>query len=696
MALNLLNDANFPVKIKSAFTGDLFVESISGEERLGKPFVFHLNLLSNNDELGFDDIVGTKVTFSLEHLKGERFFSGYITEFRYAPPGDGFARYKATMCPWLWFLTQTSDCRIFQEMTVPDIIKQVFSDNGMMDHSFRLTGNYRKWNYCVQYRESDFNFVSRLMEQEGIYYFFEHKDGSHVMVITDDMSQHSPFEGYANVSFSKDPDYSETSGSLDTWTAIQTIMPSKYAIDDFNYSTPRVDLLSKFSVTKKHASPLGDPEIYDYPGEFTDGKEGRDYVEIRLQELQCQQDRRHGAGNSRGLAVGYTFTLENHFREDQNKEYLVIAMTHNFTNAAFLTDNSVGEEAYTCQVEAMEKNFPYRSARQTPKPIVQGPQTAFVVGPEGEEIHTDENGRVKVQFHWDRRGKYNAASSCWVRVSQVWAGDRWGAIHIPRIGQEVIVSFMEGDPDRPVITGRVYNAAQMPPYDLPDNKTQSGIKSRSTKDGVPDNFNEIRMEDKIGEEQLYIHAEKNQDNVVENDETTEVGHDRTESVGNNEKITIGVNRTESVGKNESISIGKNRSEDVGENETITIGADRKENVGKNESISIGDNRTIDVGKDENITIGSNQTENIGKSLKLSVGKDRNSQIAKDDVLKVGEKLAVLAGDEITLKTGSASIVMKKDGTITIKGKNIKLQGSGKIDIKASSKITMKGSKISQN
>jgi type VI secretion system secreted protein VgrG len=320
-----------------------------------------------------------------------------------------------------------------------------------------------------------------------------------------------------------------------------------------------------------------------------------------------------------------------------------------------------------------------------------------VVGKEGEEIWTDRYGRVKVRFHWDRDDeKKGEDSTCWIRVAQVWAGKGWGAIHTPRIGQEVIVEFLEGDPDRPIITGRVYNADNMPPYELPANQTQSGIKSRSTKQGTGENCNEIRFEDKKGDEHLTIHAEKNQSIEVENDESHWVGHDRTKNVDHDETVTIGENRTESVGKNESISIGGSRTESVAKSESITIGENRTENVAKDESVSVGNNRTHSVAKDESLSVGAHQSVRVGKSETRTVGEDRTTTVGKDDSLSVAKKLAVEAGDAVLLQTGAASITMKKDGTIVIKGKNIKIEGSGKIDVKASSDVTIKGSKITQN
>ena len=333
-----------------------------------------------------------------------------------------------------------------------------------------------------------------------------------------------------------------------------------------------------------------------------------------------------------------------------------------------------GGAEYQCQFVAMSSKQQFRPKRLTAKPFMQGPQTAVVVGPAGDEIYTDKYGRVKVLFHWDREGekKKDENCSCWVRVSQPWAGKAWGGVTIPRIGQEVIVDFLEGDPDQPIITGRVYNAEQMPPYELPANMTQSGLKSRSSKSGGPDNFNEIRFEDKKGAEQLFIHAEMNQDIEVEKDETHWVGHDRTKTIDNDEVTHVKHDRTETVDNNETITIGKDRTESVGQNETVSVGADRTLSVEKKEQITVGDSRTDQVSKNRDTSIGEN------------------------DTLQVGKNLVMKAGDQITIQTGSASIVMKKDGTITIKGKDITIDGSGKVNVKAASDVVIKGSKIGQN
>jgi len=692
-------DANFPVKFISPMAGDLLVGSMAGTEQMSRLFVFDLDLLSENPELHFDNVVGQQVTTSLVLGDEERYFNGYITDFSYAGKKGRFFSYQATVRPWFWFLTRTADCRIFQNKTVPEIIKEVFRDNGMADFEERLKGTYRQWGYCVQYRESDFNFISRLMEQEGIYYFFEHQENKHVLVMADGVASLKSFPGFKRVKFHAP--YGSVvevfEDHLDAWMPTQSIMPTKYAVQDFNFTTPKVNLLSKSpQADNKHTYPLGDPEIFDYPGEYPDPGNGMNYAKIRLEELQCKHERVMAGGPCRGLATGCLFVLKEYPREDQNKGYVVLSVTHDINNMPFISGEGNEGELYRCETEVMDQVRPFRAARETPKPLVQGPQTAIVVGKAGEEIFTDEYGRVKVQFHWDRYGKSDENSSCWVRVSQAWAGAKWGGIHIPRIGQEVIVSFAEGDPDRPVITGRVYNADCMPPYALEGNKTQSGIKSHSTKDGGPDNFNEIRMEDKIGEEELYIQAEKDENILVKNDKGEEVGHnetisignDREESVGNDETIAVGNDRKESVGHDENLGVENNRTRNVGVDETIVIGGKRSHKVGKNESISVGADQSIDIKKNQSVATGKNRTIDVGSAQSVS--------IADNETRKIGKKLVIDAGDSIVLKSGSASITMKKNGDIKINGKNLILKASAKISVKGIGTVAIKGATVTSN
>ena len=677
----------------------LLIKDFTLTETLGRLFQMDVELRSDDREIKFEDIVGTQATVRLElpDGKGTRYFNGCVSRFVQIEHQGSYAVYHATLVPWMWFLTRTADCRIFQNKKVPDIIEEVFKGHGLTDFKLKLSGTYQPWEYCVQYRETDFNFVSRLMEQEGIYYYFEHKDGVHTLILADSPSAHEAYEGYDTMTYRPPTTKQEESTETVTeWVIEKEVQPGQYVLNDFNFTTPKASLLTNANISREHQS--ADFEMYDYPGEYEQRAEGETYAKVRIQELQAQFEILRAEATVRGVAAGCTFTLKGNPRSDQNRDYLITCASYHIKAGEYETGKPEEEEFYHCRFVAIPKDdkSPYRPVRLTPKPLIQGPQTAIVVGPSSEEIYTDEHARVKVHFHWDRHDKSDENSSCWIRVSQHWAGKTWGSIHIPRIGQEVIIEFLEGDPDRPLITGRVYNADQTPPYDLPANKTQSGIKSRSSTGGGGANFNEIRFEDKKGSEQLYIHAEK--------DKQVEVENDRTESVGNNEQITIGKNRTENVGSNETITIGKDRTEQVAGNETISVAQNRTRNVGQNESVtvaitrthSVGVNEAINVGAAQEVNVGAAQTISVGANQTVSVGHKRETSVGKDDALSVGKKLTIEAGEEITIKTGDASIEMKKDGTIEIKGKDITLKGSGNISVKASSDVTIKGSKVSAN
>jgi type VI secretion system secreted protein VgrG len=681
----------------------LLFHAMHGREELGRLSEYRLDLLSLKKDINIDEILGKNVTVTLlQQDDSPRYYNGYVTRFSAGGTHGRYRRYYATVHPWLWFLSRTADCRIFQDMTVPDIIKQVFGDHPTALFDDQLTSSYSPWTYCVQYRETDLNFVFRLMEQEGIYCYFTHDDGKHTLVMTDSKSTHNASQGDKVPFIDPAAVAREDIEHVSSWTLTREVQPGLYVHDDYDFERPSVDLKTQKPVVR-HYQP-SDYEIYDYPGEYLQKPDGEAAAAVRIEEYAAQFETVQGAGNVRTLTCGGLFTTELIPREDQNGEHLIVSATYTLEFSDYEAMPDRGGAQYQVNFVAIPSHEQFRTKRLTPKPFVQGPQTAVVVGPGGDEIYTDQYGRVKVQFHWDRRGVKDEKSSCWVRVSQPWAGHKWGAIAIPRIGQEVVVSFLEGDPDQPLVTGRVYNKEQMPPYALPANMTQTGIKSRSSKDGTLDNFNEIRFEDLKGSEQIFIHAEKNQDIEVENDETHSVGHnrtktidndetthvkhDRTETVDNNEKITIGADRTEEVNKNETIKIAKNRKESVGENETIDIG--------KDQAITISGKKSLAVTKAETISIGESRTDKVEKDENTDIGKNRKAEIGENDTLKIGKKMLVDVGDEITIKTGSASITMKKDGTITVKGKDITLDGSGKINIKAGGDVIVKGSKISQN
>jgi len=555
----------------------LLLVAMSGTEQLGRPFDFRLKLVSEDHQIRFEDIIGQNVSIRLELSKNKtRYFNGYVSSFMQTPGRGRYAEYKATVVPWVWFLTRTSDCRIFQRMTVPNIIKQVFRDHGFGDFEDSLSGNYREWEYCVQYRETDFNFVSRLMEQEGIYYFFKHENGKHVLVLADSASAHQPFEEYEEIQY-RPPDAAVSSDEvIQTWTVSKNVLPGVYSLGDFDFKNTKKDLQTRAKVTREHAG--ADHEMYDHPGEYAEYGDGENYARTRIEELQAQYMVAEADSDARGICAGCTFTLTEYPRDDQNIKYLITSASYDISLAEFESESSnASESVYSCSFTAIDATEPFRAGRITPKPTIPGPQTAIVVGPSGEEIYTDEYGRVKVLFHWDRYGKADENSSCWIRVAQVWAGKNWGAMYIPRIGQEVIVEFIEGDPDRPIITGRVYNGQAMPPYELPSEKTKSTLKSNSSKGGQ--GFNEIRYEDKKGDEQIFIHAEKNEDVRVKNDSL--------EWIGNERHLIVKKDQLEEVDGDKHLTVKGDQNEKVGGTISVNAGMDMQQKVGMNHALEAG-------------------------------------------------------------------------------------------------------------
>lgn len=627
----------------------LLPERIDISEGLGRPFQWTLDLLSENGNLNAEDILGKDVTlsFKLPHSGATRHFHGYVTEFSQIGYRQRLHEYRATVHPWIWFLTRAANCRIFQDQTIPQIFETVVKAHGFTDYRLKLSGTHKQWTYCVQYRETDFNFVNRLLEQEGIYYYFEHSDGRHQMVLCDDSTTATAMPDYQHVPYFPDDDSGVTTPGdhFSAWSVTRTVQPGIYSTTDYNFETPALSLAAKQEAQHKHARSSF--EMFDYPSVGTEVKprDTTQAAKLRLEELQAQYLAARGHGDAAGVAPGYRFGLTQHPRRDMNIDYLVTGMTLSLRPAAVSVGTHPGDTEISVSIDAIDARTPYRPLRLTPKPVMQGAQSAMVTGKAGAEIDTDKYGRVHVLFPWDRDGKKDQTSSCWVRVAQTHASKNWGAIHIPRVGEEVLVSFLDGDPDRPIITGRVYNADFMPPYALPDNATQSGIKTRSSQDGTADNFNEIRFEDKKGSEELHIHAEKDLTIEVENDRTKTVQHD----------------------------------------ETVEIKHDRKSKVGNNEKCEVAQDHETTIGNEEKRSVSKNRTTTVGSSDKLTVSEDSTHDI--------GNNLLVKAGQQITLQTGASKLVMKADGTIELQGVTIKISGDQSISQKAGMSAEIKAMQV---
>jgi len=536
-----LDQSNRQIGIDTPLGANVLVlRNFTAAEHLGRLFQIDAELLSENFQISFPQIVGQNVTIRLETIQAApRFFNGHVRVFRQLGAVGRLAHYHAVIIPKLWFLTRSADCRIFQNKKVPDIVKEVLQERGITDIEDTLTASYPQWEYCVQYRETDFNFISRLMEQEGIHYYFKHAQGSHTLVLADGNSSHPPFPGYADMSFHQEGVGVVNLQGIKQWAMAQEVQAGSYVLNDYNFETPKTDLKAPSNIDRQNVE--ANHELYDYPGEYDKFDDGKRYSRMRIEEVQSDFEIAEGSGDVRGVAAGFKAKINGLSRSDQIDDYLVVSTMIYAESEGFLSGGGASDGgAFSCSFTAVRAKTPFHPARLTPKPIIQGAQTAVVTGPKGEEIYTDKYGRIKVQFHWDRKGKKDENTTCFIRVAELWAGKRWGSIFTPRIGQEVVVNFLEGDPDQPLIIGSVYNAEQMQPYlgEGLDEKHKhdpklSGIKSCSTKGGQ--GYNELRFDDNKGREEIFVHAEKDLDTRVRNDTRTDVGGSTNLTVGFQDK-----------------------------------------------------------------------------------------------------------------------------------------------------------------
>jgi type VI secretion system secreted protein VgrG len=511
----------------------LVLTKFHATEGLSDLFEFEIEAVSTQADIDFDKALGTNCYVKVQSYKLERIFNGVLVEVQAQGMQADLYHYRLILRPWLWLLSKTSDCRIFENKTALDIIQQVFKDRGFNDVQPATTKSYPQLEYCVQYRETDLAFVCRLMEQHGIYYFFEHSADKHLLRLGDAKSSHKPVPGLSSIPFMTGKQQQRRDQEhLFTWSPERRLRTGKIELMDYNYLEPKSDLKSDAEAnTKYNKSKL---EIYDYPGKYTVKKDGETYAKVRLLAEQALDQRRYATGDSVSLFAGGLVTLEKHPQGSENKEYLILRETHAFTFQAYVSGLTTGEDSYTGNYEFLPSDIEFKAPLITPRPIIYGPQTALVIADKDkdEEIDVDEYGRILVRFYWDRKKK----QSCRVRVAQVWAGKNWGGQMIPRIGQEAVIEFLEGDPDRPLVVGTVYNADYKHPYDLPANKTQSGLKSDSSKGH--NGYNEFMFEDKKNSEKIRMHGEKDHEVVIQNMETVEIGKNFSGKAPNSRTTTL--------------------------------------------------------------------------------------------------------------------------------------------------------------
>ncbi|HEY3899541.1 MAG TPA: type VI secretion system tip protein TssI/VgrG [Chthoniobacter sp.] len=628
-------------------------------EQLSQPFRIEADLLSEKKNLKFEDLIGQSVTITLyTHQDVPRYYNGIVSRFTQMGMESRFEAYRMEVVPKLWVLSRTYQSRIFQKMNVPDILKKVFQG---LDAEWLLTNTYEPRDYCVQYRETDLNFVSRLMEQEGMHYFFKFSDGQHNMVIADNEGAHEPLlSHYSSISYRPYTGRPTGDEFIYDWAQDKVLLPATYTHTDYDFTTPKNNLLTRSQQERPHA--LGSGEWYDFPGLHQTTSLGDRRARVRSEEMLARYEMAKGKADARGLQAGFVFTLKDHPRDDQNVKHLVTSAVHTIQLDALESGDVDRGAPYLCSFSTIPATVSFRPQRIAPKPFVQGPQTAVVVGPPGEEIYTDQYGRVKVQFHWDRDGNFDENSSCWVRVSQVWAGKAWGAMHIPRIGQEVVVDFLEGDPDQPIVTGRVYNGESMPPYTLPDQKVVSGVKTNSTIGGG--GYNELSMDDTKESEKITIHAQKDLNITVLNDETRDVTHDRTTEIGNNDTETVGVDQSITIGSAQTVKIGTTQSTTIGAEQTIDIGAALSVTIGAEESRDIGAAREVTIGADDSLEVGGVIDMTAGADIAITGGGAVEVTGGGDVAVTAGGAIEITAGGVITITAGGA-VAIEAAGAVAI-------------------------------
>ncbi|WP_235504929.1 type VI secretion system Vgr family protein [Variovorax sp. Root318D1] len=654
--------------------------AIEGDEGLSSLFRYTLTL-ATPEQPGYNERQAANV--AIKQLVGEaltahivldgrpgsgpqhRHLSGLVTRVRFLRLENRRALYEAVIEPWLTLGTRTSDYRIFQNQNVLDIVREVLGKYGL-PFDVRATRSYPPREFQVQYGESDYDFVARLLHEWGLYFYFEHEEKSHKLVIVDDMASHQPFAhaGYQNIPFHA-AEATVREEHCDGFNACEELQSGRWVTSDFDFKRPKAELQQVSAMPRKTAQNTW--ERYGWPGDYVVESEGEQLVRTRMEETGSRGERASGSGNLRAVVPGCLLTLERHPHNESNRQYLV---TEAHLRLQDVGDASAQQE-FECRVdfEVIPTSKVFRApAPRVPRPRTTGPQTAIVTGPAGREIWTDEYGRVKLSFHWNRYCTRDENSSCWVRVSSPWAGTNFGGIQIPRIGQEVIVDFENGDPDRPIVTGRVYNADNMPPWSLPDNATQSGLLTRSSEGGSDSNANALRFEDKKGEEQVWLHAERNQDIEVENDETHWVGHDRAKVVEHDQ--------SERVGSNKSIVVGANHDEEIGENKTLTVKQNMIRNVLLSSSEKVGLIKNTVVGVAQNSLVGIERIDVVGKQYDLKVGDEYNIS-AGSDILHYSKNNSTYGTEKILL-SGPGGFIQIDDKGIVINAKHIWLK-SDQID-----------------
>ena len=676
--------ANEVMKITTS-SGGFLVMSMTGREQLGRLPEYEVELVGELDMMGkpkpvdMHKLLGTRANVTMDVNDDPRHFNGYITRMKRGERRGRYESYTATMRPWLWFLTRSRDSRVFQSMSVKDIVSKVLTEYST-DFEFRLVSAaaYPKLDYCVQYQESDFDFVSRLLEEAGIYYFFEHTERKHTMVLIDGMARHKSRPTRGAIKWANAMKYG---GTAINWQSQDEARAVKAVVGDYDYLSPGTKIEGTKAAVKP-ASKLGPMEVFEFPADVvqnsqkptaqTSAEAATHRATVRIEELMSLQRTSTTIVNTRDIAAGMTFEVENLPHKEDDGEYLVIGAEYRLEFAAHEAIEDLRsdrrKDGFLASLTVMSNSAPnFRAERRTPRPFIHGPQTAVVVGASGNEIETDKHGRIKVQFHWDRLAKKEKKlqnSSCWVRVAQPWAGKGFGYFALPRVGHEVVVSFLDGNPDRPLVTGSVYNDENPVAWKLPDNATVSGLKTRSSKDGTPDTANELRFEDAKGKEHIWFHAEKEFFRHVEGN--------AFDLVKGNETLKVMLTRRDVVVENVYTDIGKETMTNVGTDLHLTVGGDVLHDIGGVQQLTVAKDSTVTIGANLHVDVGAEAAVNVGSTVAVATGDNFDLKVT---------------GDAVVESTGKLSL--KATGDVMAEGMNVKVKGTMNIVLEATTGITLK-------
>lgn len=643
------------LKVKTPMeTNTLVIRGLSGSEFISSPFRFSLDLLAEEGtKVDLKALLGKAVSVSMMDGEATRYFHGIVSTAASGSRDERFRHCHAEVVPWLWLLTLKTSNRIFQDKTVVQILHAIFDelkkDFPLVNYRDATTGDHIALDYCLQYRETDFNFISRLMEQEGIFYFFEHSENKHTLVFADANAAIAKCSGQSQIVY-REGGIAEGEGNISHWQQDWAELSGKYSLRDHHFQLP-----SKPLEVSDHAQDTntGGLEFYDYPGEFTARfnrpeqrldrveKEGEKRIRTRMEQELVEETVSFGRSTRRNLAAGYKFSLSKHFSCDG--DYILTEVHHSVTQSPDYVSGMASDAPYRNTFTCVPAAVHLRPRRQTCKPLVSGPQTAVVAVKAGEESWLDKFGRVRIQFHWDREGKDNETSACWVRVAQKWAGTGWGAHFWPRIGQELVVEFLEGDPDRPLVTGSVYNLANMPPYGLPDNYTRSGIVTASSRYNSSTNFNELRFEDKTGHEQIFINAERDMDWRVE--------HEHREFVGNNRDLVVKAAQTELIEANKHEHVKSEHVEKIGGNASREVDAGSKEKIAGKLSLTVSGAAHQKIG---NVYTLAASEIHLKSNQKIVIDSLRTSIKGPGGFVDVGPSGVAIQGVMVNINSGGSA------------------------------------------